>query len=333
MKSLKDFPFINLKSLKKAIIVCHRRGDVDAFASAYSLIYLLRKLKKGLNVKVGIPEGLNLQAKKLSQNYKVPMAEKDYITLSDLIIIVDTGHSNLLEDWLEEIKKSKAYKIFIDHHPLNESVRNLADKIIVNEDATSTTEIIYKIFESKKIKPSRKVSEMLMAGILYDTQFLTIASPLALKAMAKLCTPKSLEKVRNLLKIEKDYSEVIAKLKGAQRMKIYKVGDWIFTYTEIGSFHASVARALINLGADLSLVLGEVDGEIRGSFRSTPLFFQSTKIHLGTDLAEWISKMKEGVGGGHATASSFTVKSKDDLLNLVLNFLKEKIGGEIKVIS
>ncbi len=288
-----------------------------------------------MEVKVGLPEGLNLQTKKLAEYFKTEKAEKNYIARCDLILVVDTGHSSLLKEWLDEILKAKGYKIFIDHHPISESILKVANKLILDEEASSTSEIVFQIFEVKNIKPSRKVSEALMVGILEDSQFLAISSPLAIKSMAKLCDYSSLDKVRELLRFDRDYSEVVARLKGAQRMKIYKIGNWVFAYTEVGSYQASVARALINLGANISLALGEANGELRGSFRATPSFCSDAKIHLGRDLAERLAKeFDNGIGGGHKMASSFTVKANlKEVKKVVLNILKERLGQEVKVIS
>jgi hypothetical protein len=82
-------------------------------------------------------------------------------------------------------------------------------------------------------------------------------------------------------------------------------GRRVIVTSTIGSFQANVARAFTHLGADVSLVVGDFDGELRGSLRSNHRFSTETNIHLGTDVAEVLSRGR-GYGGGHPTAASFT---------------------------
>src|SRR5207244_12645018 len=89
----------------------------------------------------------------------------------------------------------------------------------------------------------------------------------------------SLEKARRMPRGEPDYGEVVARLKGAQRLEIIRIGPWVIARSRVGSFHAPVARGLLNLGADIAIATGGIGGEPRGSLRSSGRFFDAPELH------------------------------------------------------
>jgi nanoRNase/pAp phosphatase (c-di-AMP/oligoRNAs hydrolase) len=122
---------------------------------------------------------------------------------------------------------------------------------------------------------------------------------------------------------------VLAKLKGAQRLKIYKLGDWVAATSLVGAFQAHVARALVYLGADVAVVGGETEGETRVSLRSTQRFGERTKVRLGTQVAEAVAGRLGGHGGGHATAASFsTAASEEEAIGESLKKVAELLDAE-----
>ena len=133
----------------------------------------------------------------------------------------------------------------------------------------------------------------------------------------------SLDEARAILRSPPDYGEVIAKLKAARRSRIYRSSGWVILISTVGSFQANVARAFTHLGADVSLVVGDFDGELRGSLRANSRFSSETKVNLGTDVAEVLSKGR-GYGGGHPTAASFTCSASEE--DVIKQFLV-LIGG------
>lgn len=273
---------------------------------------LLRKLRPRLKVRLSSPEGLGLLARRVQEKFKIDITDQPDLSRSDLVVIVDTGHASLLSDWIEKLSSSKAFKLIIDHHPLDESIAKLGDNILIREDATSACEVVYELFKESEIEPTRNIAKVLLTGILYDSQHLTIADEKALRSVVELLEKgASLREAKQLLRYEWDYSEVIARLKAAQRLKAHRIGEWTVASTVIGSFQASAARGLIGLGADVAVALGEVEGVIRCSLRSTQNFWSKTGIHMGLNLAKAMaSKFEGGSGGGHPTAASFNVRTQ-----------------------
>jgi bifunctional oligoribonuclease and PAP phosphatase NrnA len=264
--------------------------------------------------------------KKLAEVY--PYEAREESSEYDLLVAVDIGHLELLGDWAEKLRNSKGVKVLIDHHPRQND--SPYDQTLVDTTSSSAAELVYRLSQQLGVALEPKVAQALLLAILFDSQYLSIASPKTLRVVLDLIDQgASLEDGRAALRSQPDYGEVIAKLKAAKRLKIFKSGGWVIAVSTVGSFQANVARSLTQLGADVALVVGETGGEVKGSLRAHARFHAETRVHLGTDIAEALSSGR-GYGGGHPTAASFTLSSGDeaetiaDFLNLLGTLLKEK---------
>src|SRR6202049_492128 len=131
-----------------------------------------------------------------------------------------------------------------------------------------------------------QTSQALLLGIMFDSQHLFLAKERTLREVVRLFDRGArIDDARLLLRSPPDYGEVIAKLKSAKRLKLYRVAGWVVVTTTVGSFQSNVARSLVSMGADVAVVTGETGGETRGSLRANQRFWEKTKIHLGTDVA------------------------------------------------
>ncbi|MDV3293276.1 MAG: DHH family phosphoesterase [Nitrososphaerales archaeon] len=304
------FPFVDPKKLKRAAVVCHRNADADAYLSAFALSKLLRALAPRCKVDIVTPEGMTTLTTKLSQTFKhrtVDQSAAEY----GLYVAVDVGDSELLKDWRSRMEASPAQKVLVDHHPLRD--RSLYGHVVVDENATSAAEVVFGLFKRLKVRIDRRTAQALLEGIMFDSSHLAIAGDKALRAVVELVDGGAdMGEARRALRSEPDYGEVLAKLKGAQRVQIYRLGNWVAATSMVGSFQAHVARSLISLGADVSLVGGESGGETRVSLRATQRFFEATNVKLGVDVAEKVGFALGGHGGGHSTAASLECKSGED---------------------
>ena len=327
LKALSEFPFIKPDLLKKAVVICHRHADVDAYCAAYSVVDIIRKFKKGIDISIATPDGLNVTAKRVANKYPIMTIDSIDFENVDLAVIVDTGHLSLLGIYEEPIKNSNCVKVFLDHHPLSDSIKDVADYIIINDLATSTCELIVDIFYAMKLSISKTVSQVLLTGIIFDSQHLRLVNYQGIKIVSELCGRGA--SIGDSIEIglnSRDRSERIARLKGVQRLSLYSFGDWVVGSTEIGSFQASVAKAIIDLGADFTLAVGQTNEGSRCCLRSTQSFHKSTGIHLGNDIAKKIAINMEGVGGGHPTAASFITNTDcDDIVKGVFSILENSL--------
>ena len=221
----------------------------------------------------------------------------------------------------------------MDHHPLRDG--SAYDHVVVDEQATSAAEVVFDLYARLGVEVDAGTAQALLEAIMFDSSNLAIAGPRGLKAaVALLERGADIVQARRDLRSEPDYGEVLAKLKGAQRLKIYRLGDWVASTTLVGSFQAHVARSLVYLGADVAVVGGETEGETRVSLRSTQRFAEGTRIQLGTQVAEAVAKKLGGHGGGHATAASFsTGAGEEEAVVEAAKRVAELLGAEMREVD
>ncbi len=321
------FPYVRAESLRTAAVVCHRNADADAYLSAFALSFLLSKLAPGCSVDLAVPGGMTTLTTKLSRKFPHKMvedSEADY----DLYVAVDVGDTELLKGWKARMQSSKGVKVLVDHHPLRDA--EIYDHKVVREEATSAAEVVLGLFEGAGVRLDRTTAQALLEAVFFDSSHLAIATDETLRSVVKLLDAGAdLVEARKDLRSDPDYGEVVAKLKGAKRVRIYRVGRWVVATSFVGSFQAHVARALVTLGADVAVVGGETDEETRVSLRSTQRFLEQAKVELGTMVAGEVGKRLGGHGGGHATAASLSgLGDEESAVAAVLEELSKILGSQ-----
>lgn len=239
------------------------------------------------------------------------VATNSNLTKTDAIILLDVSTLQQVNEWKNRIATSKKPIIVIDHHVVHPETASITSLRIINEQASSTCEIVYKLFKETDIKPSLNEATALFVGIAADTKHFAIATSEVFTLAAELIElGVRAETVFQLLNTPFDLSERVARLKAASRLSYVKIQTWLFAISHVSSYQASAARALIALGADVAIVAGKKMDELRLSMRSSRKFFQETKIHLGRDIAQALGPLSQGMGGGHNTAASVNGKGE-----------------------
>jgi nanoRNase/pAp phosphatase (c-di-AMP/oligoRNAs hydrolase) len=309
------------------LLLCHHNADPDSICSAYGFQKLIEALYPSLKPDIFLPGGESHLSKQIIESFGIKIIENPLEDDYDVFIILDTASLSQLDDWEKKVQQSKAIIIVIDHHTPHPKMMDKTEYIFVDESATSTCEIVYQYYIDSNIEPSRNVARALLVGIAYDSRHFSIATPKTLKAASSLLEINgTLDNIFSLLKTERNRSEKIARLKGSQRMQIHDVKGWMIATTNVSSFQASTARALIGLGADLSVACGNYKTELRASFRSTNEFYRVTNVHLG-ELAQTLGNKFNGEGSGHPTAAGLNgigetelfLQKTVHLLNKILN--------------
>ncbi len=309
-----------------AYVVTHRNADIDAYCSAYAVARLLKTLKVS-GVRVVLPGGIGNAAESVYGKFPMPIDEEPDFAKADMITVVDTNNPLMLSDAMEGILESSAPKILIDHHPPTRTTKRLAGARtqFIDTGATSACEVVYRLYKENKIRIGRSVAQVLLIGIMADSQHLFLATERTIEAVNDLCSSgASLNGARRLLIRERDLSERIARLKAAQRTTLYSAGNFIVAFSRVGSFNASSAKALVDLGADLAVVISSSNKSgSRASMRATQEFHARSKLHLGTDVC---AKLSES-GGGHPTAAALTIDVGEDRLEeMLVSTLEAKLG-------
>ncbi len=319
---------------KDIIITSHKNADPDAVSSAIVLSRFIQTITHR-KAYIIFPEGVNEVSKKIIKELGLAnyvhnpcFLLKTILSHSDpLYIIVDTSNSEQLGILKNHVINSRY--ILIDHHRPGDLV-DWASISFINPCIRSTSELVYNIIH-KYYTFEALDAILLLTGILYDTRRFLLASPSTLWVAGDLLRIEGVDYgfVLNLLRVEMDISERIARLKAAQRLNFKRIGKYIIAYTHVGAFESSVARSIIDLGADIAIVASS-NKEVRIVARAKQSFYEELGISLGRDIMPKIGEYLKGSGGGHDTAA--VASGTGDIgialeytVSLITRMIKEKI--------
>lgn len=150
------------------IITSHISPDGDAIGSMLGLFYFIKK-QFNKKAKMFINGGINHNLRFLEgideiQKYDDMMMEE--IIGADLIFILDLNDLNRLKEAGDAVAMSNAYKILIDHHV---EPKKFADLELIDTEATSTGELIWRLIDKLKGKFDNRISNALYTAIMTDT--------------------------------------------------------------------------------------------------------------------------------------------------------------------
>lgn len=302
-----------VKASKKILILGHQNADPDAVCSGYLLSRLLRRINRRLGTVVVSPDGVSRVSTRVLEHLRFQVMEKADPSEFDAILTVDTNTLQQLGSLKEPVEKSGKPLVVIDHHAIHPDTRDRATTLISDEKATSTCEIVYRMYKTMRVKLTKREALAVFLGLAYETGHFAIATTRSLRLACELLDHGvDGTSALNIIRLPMDNSERIARMKSAKRLNWENIGGWIVASSTVGSFHASVARSLIGLGAHLAIVGGEKESGLTLSFRSTSDFYSGTKFHLGKDLATVLGQTMNGAGGGHSTAAGAAVQGNLD---------------------
>jgi len=317
---------------KNLVLLTHQNADPDAICSAYAFTELLERMRPKIKTQIGLTDGINKLSKNLLRELPIKVANKPDIAKFDIIGLMDTNTIQQLSGYAETLKNIKTPIIVIDHHAIHPKTTKIAKISIVNDQVSSTCELIYTFFKEMDLKPSQNVATAMFLGIACDTRHFILSKTSTFKVVSELIDwGVNIKNSLSLLFLPFEYSERIARLKAMKRSKMLKIGGWISVSSIISSYQASVARALIALGADVAAVVGLKDGKLTMCIRSTIRFYEKTRIHLGKQIAMPLGTAVKGVGGGHPTAAGVNGEGAPErALVAYTSLLKEALSKEEK---
>jgi len=286
-------------------VLLHGNADPDAIASAFAVQEAFPA------VTIGATGGLDRLSKVLSSTLGIKTVEDATGAPRKRILILDTSGPEQLEGHFD---LSEA--IVIDHHARNDKWK-AANMYHCDDSKSSCSEIIYELLKAAGKKPSKNVSLALMFGILTDTGYFKFAKPSTLVAFSELMGEHDahMDEAMDLVDLDVDISERVSQLKGAQRLKYWKAGEYIVAVSQGSAFEASVCKALLNLGADIAFVGSQRGEQFRISARATQAMVRKG-VHLGKLLGAVGSETTNG-GGGHPGAAGLTgIGDVEAILNI-----------------
>lgn len=297
----------------RVLLLCHHNADPDAVCSAFGIQKLIGSLDPSSTAEIFLPGGASTLTRRIMEAREIRALDEASIDDYDALVILDTATLSQLEDWGEKLAETSAKKIFIDHHKTHPSTMEIADYSLIDESATSTCELVYRVYSGLGVDPTPDVAHALLLGIAYDSKHFSIATPNTLNAASALLEiDGSIEEILSTLRTERSRPERIARIKAAQRMQLHDAQGWTLAASRLSSFQASSARALIGLGADVAIVCGSKKGDLRASLRATDRFHRETLIHMG-EIAQILGDEFGGAGSGHPTAAGVNGEGDADL--------------------
>lgn len=304
-------PLTNLSPLfgKKVLLLTHAGADVDTLGSAAAIHF---SLKGKSQTTIGVPDHLNLNAKALAKKLKIPYKINPALKNYNAILSLDFNKSQMLGSMQKSFLEFKGEKYLIDHHSEEKEKVAPSKNSYISKKAVSTTELVYELLKKTRVKIPQKAYASIGSGIITDSASFLIADHKTFKIMAEVMEKAKMpySSLVSLFKVERDFSEKVAALKAAKRVRIFKIGKSIIATSEIGAFEATAARALIRLGADVSFCGYAERGKVRISARVNNYWLTKKKFDLAKDVFNKLEKYFDGEGGGHPGASGFNGKGK-----------------------
>jgi phosphoesterase RecJ-like protein len=285
-------------------VVLHGNADPDALSSAFAIA------KAFDGVVISAPGGLDRVSKVLAQQLGIDVV-LDSVPKADRILVLDTSGPDQIP---VDLDYSDA--IIVDHHARNRMWEG-ARLYHCDDTKASCAEIVFELLKAAGKRPDRMATLALMTGIVTDTGYFKFARPASMIAFAELMQLHDIDmdEVTSMVSLEADQSEKISQLRGAQRLKYWKVGSRIVAVSQGSAFEASVCKALVHLGADVAFVGSQRGDTFRISARATSEMVREG-IHLGKLLSGVGSETSNG-GGGHPGAAGISgVGDVEAMLNI-----------------
>ena len=313
-KSFKD-AWQALSEARYVLIITHINPDADTICSALAISNLLfeQGIKhKVFNVSKKLPPNVDFLNRFDKIVHQLP---KSY----DLIISLDCGDKKRFGFELQEDIKL----INIDHHASND---DYGDINIVDENAASTAELVYKLFRVNGLNISKASAESIYCGIYDDS--------LGLATMR--CSKSTFEAVADLVGCGVDVGYVSDMLIRRDSLAKYRLLPKVLDSLEL---HFEGKVALIYLKNEWLKISGAASHEaeealdmvLKIAVSDIAVFLRESKTKIRVSL-----RSKNGVdvstiamklgGGGHKMAAGCTLEtdSIDAAKEIILNEIENK---------
>lgn len=290
---------------KKICILCHQNADPDAICSAFALSGLLKRLIPEVKIQC-FSDGLSKISKKVVKNLKMNISTGYDLNECDLYFLVDTSNFEQLGALKDHVREVSEPIIIVDHHQCHPEGKKISSLYIHDDSVCSACEVVYNLYKKLNMIPRSLDAYALLIGITYDSRHFILGTPDTFESAKTLMRlGANYEEIIELLRSTSDYSERIARLKAAKRHKIHIIEGWIIVISRISAFESSVARSLLDLGADVALVASEKKKEknVRISGRAKRGITQETGLNLGK-IFQKIGPLINGEGGPHQNAAA-----------------------------
>jgi len=162
-----------INNASSVFLMAHKDLDLDAINSCIGFDYYLRKINKKSYIIIddkrfepGVKKVLDNNKKSIKVLSSRKVLEKK--SSDSILIILDTNKEKLTQN--PEIVKEFKKIINIDHHDKMEDTMK-ADLSIIDQNVSSTCEMITQFFKENKISITSNIATLLLGGIILDTNY------------------------------------------------------------------------------------------------------------------------------------------------------------------
>lgn len=234
---------------KNNLILCHDLADSDAIGAAYALARYIQG-------DIGVPAAVASHAQGLVDALGLTICLHPAVKAYDHVIVVDAAHSAQLLDCVPD-----QYWL-IDHHPGNSLLSKAKGGLF--ELVSSTSQLVYRILQAAGFFIDRSMALALCAGIMTDTIHFHKGDAEAFRVFGELlaCGQLTYEDILKLYLVD-DRRDREAIIEAALHAKNITLSGYHILVSEV-SLHIPTfaARALFDLGADVSIVGCRQDGDV-----------------------------------------------------------------------
>ncbi|MCB9421413.1 MAG: bifunctional oligoribonuclease/PAP phosphatase NrnA [Ardenticatenaceae bacterium] len=282
------------------MVVTHVGPDGDALGSLTAVATALDQWSKTFTLVCDNPLPRRFDFLPFSDQIQ---QHPDTAVTYDLLIAVDCGDELRMGQAFADLSGERPFIINIDHHITN---TQFGDINFIDAAATSTAEVLYRIFRGYDLELTAAMASSLLTGIVTDT----------LGFRTNNVTSQTMKIASELMDVGADLGAIMTQtmtVKPLSTIQLWQVGlnkmkiDNGLIWTSISNeereavgHNSTSTTGLVNLMADIEqaaigIVLLEVDdGTVRIGFRCRPPYNVSeVALNLG--------------GGGHALAAGCTL--------------------------
>lgn len=220
-----------INKAKKILVNLHRGPDPDSFACAFALYYFLCSLGKEVDIVLTKTSELSSDLSSIEESdliKKVNYAKFDF-SKYDLFLIPDSGSWQQVVD-NPEVQVANLPIVVIDHHESNEKFGKIN---LVEKEAGSCAEVIFKLFKDWDFYIDTKMANLLMMGIVVDTG-----------AFAFSDNPQSLRVAADLMELGAKKTDIINRFFRTKKFNVLKYWGEYLARMEFDTEHKFVWTAL-----------------------------------------------------------------------------------------
>jgi len=306
----------------KYVVLSHENADIDAVASVMTMRRLLSLyIDRG---DIITPQfSMSKIARRVLDKLGLSIEFGDVCSQDYVLVLLDMSDPDrFVSGDLRRICTGARAVYAIDHH--RSSAPN--DIRLLYMPYAATTEIILEIAEGlgvvDKVLDVPEIRKLAMLAIVTDTAFFSSVGPRTFHFMDLLSKGINFPEVVKILRDEGrgDVSRKMAMLKSLQRLMVQKVGEFIVVVTHVGSFESDVANALLQLGADVAVVVSKKKSEKGKHYR----IILRSKEH---DMEGLLAKLCREYGGNYGVING-RVGGAQIPIRIKLDKLKKRILEE-----